>query len=99
MVSVLSRFSPGVAPGTAAGAAWGPIPVPTVSVLSRFSPGISRLCNVVFVEVITLPSPEEAGAKIASLGGAVGMGFFLLFGVFFLGTLLAFTVFHSSGIV
>ena len=56
--------------------------------------------TVVFVEVITvLPSPEMAGAKTASPGGAVGMGFFLLFGVFFLGTLLALTVFHSSGIV
>ena len=54
--------------------------------------------TVVFVEVITsLPSPEAAGAKTP--GGAAGMGFFLLFGVFFLGTLLALTVFHSSGIV
>ena len=56
--------------------------------------------TVVFVEVITsLPSPAEAGAKTAPPGGAVGIGFFLLFGVFFFGTLLALTVFHSSGIV
>ena len=57
---------------------------------------------VVFVEVITSEpgfADEDPALPPGAAPGAVGIGFFLLIGLFFLGILLALTLFHSSGMV
>ena len=76
---------------------------PSPLALSLFSPGISMVSMVVLVDVTADGSVDEGSDLIdtdeAEAGTGVGIGFFLLVGLAFLGILFVLTSFHSSGIV